>query len=153
MLDIKRIIAKEGLILLGLAGLLYFIIPPLYRNIPVVFPSYKVQFTNNDAYTVVIYPDMNYEDISNSKLFLKQIHNPPQKLISKRIDELSKKVKAVSPLKYARCVNQWQVRLSEFFSLILAQSLLIKILFAYCFLAIIRFIFWSVKTLKHKGAR
>jgi len=149
-MNINKILAKEGLILLGVSAVLYFLITPLYRNIPIVFPVCRVQFANNSSYTIPIYPDIDYGKISDIRIFLKQIHNPPQKLIAKRIEEFSRGTKINSPVKDVHCVNKWQVGLSEFSSAILSHNLLIKVLFVYSLLALIRFIFWSIKTLRRE---
>lgn len=147
-MNIKKIVAKEGLILIAIGIAVYFLVLFFCRNIPVVFAKYKVNFANGAVYIIDIYPDLDYSKVFNAGLFLKEIHNPPAKLVSKRIAEFSKRANINSSLKNAYCINSWQLYLSEACYRILALNLFVKILFVYLFLLAVRFTAWAIRTLK-----
>jgi len=148
-INIKKILAKEGLILILVGVLVYLSFSFLLQKAPVVYPKYKVKFANSQIYTIDIYPDINYSKVFNSRSFLQSIHNPPPALISKRIKEFSARVNINSPVEEEYCVNNWQLYLSAFYSRVLSLSLFIKVLLVYLFLLLIRFILWALKTLKN----
>ena len=143
---LKKIIAREGLILIGLAVALYFALL-VCRAVPVAIPKYRAQFADGKAYTIVIYPDINYSKALNSEVLLKEIHNPPPKIVSKRIEEFARQAKIDSKLISAGCVNAKQLYLSRIYSRIMSQPFAVKILFIYAFLVLMRFIIWAVKTI------
>lgn len=147
---IEKIIAKEGLILITLAAVLYFALL-FCKTAPVMYPEYKAQFADGKEYTVVIYPDMNYKSAFDPGILLKEIHNPPLKLVSKRIEEFARQAKIDSKPVNAVCVNIWQLRLSEVYSRILLQLFIVKLFFIYVILILIRFIAWAIGTLRDQG--
>lgn len=144
---IKRIIAKEGLIFIVIAIVLYFIFLYLNPNMPVVMPKYKLIFMNGESYVIDIHPQISYEDVSAPKKFLKTVQSPPSKLISKRIQEFIKLKNISSPLKEARCINPRILSLSNTVYSFLMLHLFLKALIIYCFLLLVRFIIWAVKIL------
>mgnify|MGYP001562333922 CR=1 FL=1 len=142
---IKRIIAKEGLIFIVIAIVLYFIFLYLSPNMPVVVPKYKLIFANGESYAIDIHPEISYEDVSVPKKFLKTVQSPPSKLISKRIQEFIKLKNISSSLKEARCINSRMLSLSNTVYSFLMLNLFLKALIIYCFLLLVRFIIWAVK--------
>jgi len=116
----------------------------------VVFPEYKAYFADGSVYVVTIYPDIAYSKVRNPRVFLKEVHNPSPRLITQRIEQFARRANINSGLKDIRCINNWQLRLSEAYSFILTQSFPVKILFVYLVLLLARFIFWAVKTLKKR---
>ena len=68
---IKGIVAREGLILIGIAAIGYLFILFFPRDIPVEYPKYKAKFANGTVYTIDIYPDIDYSKVLNPKAFLK----------------------------------------------------------------------------------
>ena len=146
-MNIKKIIAKEGLIIIAIGVLLYFSVLLFCQNVPIVLPKYRAQFANGSSYIVTIYPDIAYSSVLNPKAFLKAVHNPAPKLVSKRIEEFAQRANVHSLLKESSCINSWQLRLSEAYSFILSQGLAVKILFVYFLLLLARFVYWAAKTL------
>lgn len=143
---IKKIIAREGLMLIALAVVLYFVLSFCGR-VPVALPKYKAQFTDGKEYIIDIYPDINYSKALNSKALLKEIHNPQPKLVLRRIEEFAKRTGIKSKVIDTRCVNKLQLRLSRAYAGILSQPFMVKALFIYVLLLIGRFIVWAVRLL------
>jgi len=133
--------------LIALAAILYLALL-FCKTAPVVYPKYKAQFANGKEYTVAIYPDMNYKSALNSGVLLKEIHSPPLRLISKRIEEFARQAKIDSELVNAVCVNIWQLRLSKIYSRILLQFFIVKLFFIYVILFLVRFIAWAIGALR-----
>ncbi|MFA5287476.1 MAG: hypothetical protein WC394_04315 [Candidatus Omnitrophota bacterium] len=149
-MNFKRIIAKEGVILLVLSAVIYFSFTFLFRNIPVVYPKYSLKFSNGSTYIIDIYPDIDYSKVRNARSFLKEVNNPDPRLVSKRIGEFSKTAKVDSELKSAVCINKVQLCFSGLVSSVLSRNLPVIILAVYIFLLILRFLIWVVKFLKAK---
>jgi len=146
--NFEFLIAREGLILIGIAVILYFLTSLMSQNIRIIYPKYRAEFANGKAYIVEIYPEIDYSKVFNPKAFLKEVHDPEEKLISRRIEEFRKKAGISGPLKDARCANSVQLYFFKAYSAFLSLPLLVKVFFAYLFLALLRFILWALKTLK-----
>jgi len=144
---VKRIIGKEGLIVLGLAIVLYLFIL-LLQNIPVALPRYKLEFADGGIYTININPEIRNN--SDYKKLLKEIYNPSSQLINKRIKEFTKTTNIKSALKSFRCINTNQIRISELYSYLIGVLFIIKLAIMYLFLLLARFIVWAIKTQKEK---
>lgn len=145
--QIRRIIAKEGLIFIAVAIILYFVFSGLGANMPVVVPKYKVIFTNGEVYAIDIQPEISYKNVTLPKNFIKTVQNPPSKLISKRIQEFAKLKNIRSSVREARCINSKILYLSGAFYSFLMSSLFLKTIFVYLFFLLIRYIIWAVKVL------
>lgn len=144
---IKRIIAKEGLIFIVIAIILYLIFLYLGPNIPVVVPKYRLTFASGENYTIDIHPEISYADVSTPKKFLKTVQNPTEKIVSKRIQEFIKLKNIKSPLKESICINSRILSLSNAAYSFLTLNLFLKTLIIYFFFLFIRFIIWAVKIL------
>jgi len=148
--NIEKIIAKEGLILTGLALLLYFVMI-FCKTVPVVLPKYRVQFADGRSCVIVVYPEINYKNALDPGVLLNETHQPSLKLISKRIEEFARQANIDSKPVKAECVNSTQLYLSGIYSYVLAQLFVIKLLFVYIILSFARFVFWAIRTLKSKA--
>ena len=148
--SLKRILAREGLIIIAIAVGMYCLISWASGKIPVIYPRYKAEFANGKSFLVDIYPQVDYAKVFNPGAFLAEVYHPSQKLIAKRIEEARKKANINSPLKATQCVNSIQLYLSELYSQLLSQHLLLKTLYVYGFLVVLRFIFWARRVLGHK---
>ena len=146
MNKIKFIIAREGLIILGLAALLYVFISFFLQKMPVAMVKYRLEFANGQANVISINPEIR-NDYDYKKL-LEQTYDPPPDLIQKRINEFIKSGNIKSALKSFRCVNTNQIYLSRLYSRILGAWFIFKLAIVYIILLLARFIFWSVKILK-----
>jgi hypothetical protein len=144
---IKWIIAREGLIFIGLGIILYFLMLFL-QNIPVVLPKYRLEFTNGQMHSIMINPEIRND--SNYKRLLREVHNPSPKLIEKRIREFMQMENIKSSLKQAKCINSTQLYVSELYSFILGIPFIFKVFVIYLFLLFFRFILWAIKILKGK---
>lgn len=145
MKRVKRIIAKEGLIILGLAVILYFSLLVL-QNIPVGLPKYRLEFANGEIYSISINPEIRND--SDYNRFLAQAHNPSQKLVDKRIQEFIRTANIQSPLKSSKYINSNQVNISKIYSYFIGRLFILKLAFVYLILLLIRFINWAVRKLK-----
>jgi hypothetical protein len=144
--QIKRMLAREGLIILGLAIVLYFFIFLFLRNVPVVLPKYRLEFADGEVYAISINPDIRND--SNYKKLLEEVYNPPPELIEKRIKEFIRAGKIKSALKSSSCINSSQLYLSKLYSRLLGVIFILKLTIAYLILLCLRFIIWSVRILK-----
>ncbi|MBU0503520.1 MAG: hypothetical protein ABH882_03780 [Candidatus Omnitrophota bacterium] len=144
---IKRIIAREGLIIIGLVIVLYAILRFL-PAIPVVFPKYQLEFINGETYTINIYPEIlsGY----NTKEIMKEALNPPPKLIEKRVKEFIDIARIKSELKESRFVNSNAVYRSELSTSFFGKVFIVKVFILYLILFPIRFIGWALRTLLRK---
>lgn len=144
-LNIKRIIAKEALVILGLAGFLYILVHFFLQNVPIALPKYKLDFGNGETYNLDIIPQIrNYSDYNE---FLEVAYNPPPKVVEKRVKEFMKVMNIRSQLKSARLINSKQLYLSKAYSRFVGVSFIVKLLFLYLFLLLIRFVVWALKVL------
>jgi hypothetical protein len=142
---IKWIIAKEGLIFIGLAIVLYVLLLFL-QNIAVVFPKYRLEFANGQIHTIVINPEIRND--SDYKRLLREVHNPAPKLIEKRIKEFMQMENIKSSLKEAKCINSTQLYISELYSSLLITPFIFKVFIIYLTLLAMRFIIWAIRVLQ-----
>ena len=145
---IKRIIAKEGLITLGLAIVLYLLIVLFFQNVPVTLPKYRLEFANQEVYIISINPEIRND--SNYKKLLEEAHNPPPKLIEKRIQEFIRAGNVKSALKSSSCINSGQIYISKLYSYLLGITFILKLAIAYLILLFIRFVIWAVRKLNEE---
>jgi hypothetical protein len=145
-IKIKRIMAREGLIILGLAVALYIFTFFLLQHVPVALPKYRLEFANGEIYTITITPEIRND--SNYKKLLKEAYDPSPKLIDKRIKEFIGAGKVKSALIGARCVNSYQVYLSKLYSYLLGIAFILKLAVIYLVLLFIRFYVWAIKRFK-----
>jgi hypothetical protein len=149
---IKLIIAKEGLIIIAIALLLYAF-KTYVPSLTFPYPKYKLEFQDGSSNIIEIYPEIKTTEISgrgsSSELVIRYQH-PNPKLVSKRTSEFIKASKNNSPLLDVRCVNGMQLYLYRIYFHFFFQSLILRTLYIYLFLALIRFIRWAVKALKEQ---
>ncbi len=143
--QINGIIAKEGLIILGLSAALYLFVM-IFQNMPVALPKYRLQFADGRAYTISINPKLNNDP--NYKNLLKDAYNPAPRLVDERIKEFIATVKIKSALKSYRCVNSLQIYISSLYSQFFGLLFVFKVAIVYFILLFLRFILWAVKALK-----
>jgi len=144
---IERLIAKEGLIFIGLAIILYVLLFFL-QDIPVVFPKYRLEFANGEIHTININPEIRND--SNYKRLLREVYNPPPRFIEKQVKEFIKMENIKPTLKEAKCINSNQLYISELYSSILSIPFIFKVFIIYFTLLSIRFIIWALRTLREK---
>ncbi len=142
---IKRIIAREGLITVGLAIILYFLVSFFLENVPVALPRYSLEFTNGEIRSIDIFPEIR--NGSNYRELLEETHSPSSKLIEKRIKEFIKVENIKSPLKSSRYVNSHQIYISRLYSNLIGATFILKLLVVYLVLLLIRFTFWALSIL------
>jgi hypothetical protein len=142
---IKRIIAREGLILIGLAVIIYAVLFFL-QNIPAALPKYRLEFTNGETHTININPEIRNDN--NYKKLLQETYHPSPKLVEKRIKGFIGAENIKSTLKRATCINSTELYISELYSSLIGVTFILKVLITYLALLFIRFIIWAVRTLK-----
>lgn len=140
---VKRIIAREGLIILGVAIVLYLFIFFLLQNVPVALPKYRLEFTNGEVHIISINPQIRND--SNYKKLLAETYNPSPKLIDKRIKEFIKAGNIQSTLKSSSCINSSQIYISKLYSYLLGVAFILKVIIAYFILLCVRFFLWPLK--------
>ncbi|MFA5340103.1 MAG: hypothetical protein WC317_08195 [Candidatus Omnitrophota bacterium] len=146
-MNINKIIAKEGLIIIGLALILYAILHFL-PEMPVIFPKYKLEFLNGETYTIKIHPEIR--NGLNSNEIIEATLNPPPKVIEARIKEFTESAHIKSKLKSLSYVNSASVRFYRFFFSFFGKFFVLKVLIVYLVLLLIRFVVWAVRTLRKK---
>ncbi|MCK9594328.1 MAG: hypothetical protein PHH68_03680 [Candidatus Omnitrophica bacterium] len=139
--QINRIIAKEGLIIIGLGIALYLLLR-VFTQIPIVFPKYRLAFVNGQTCTINIYPEIRSG--YNSKELMEEALNPAPKLIKKRIKEFMDTAGIKATLKGSRCVNPGAIYRSRLFVRFLNKPFIFKIFILYLTLLLIRFVAWAV---------
>jgi len=142
---IKRIIAREGLIILGLSVALYLFIF-LLKNAPVALPRYRLEFANGEICTININPALNND--ANYNRLLEEAYNPSPKLIEKRIKEFIRAGNIRSALKSSTRINSIQIYISKLYSKLLGVVFVLKLVIVYLILLLARFIIWALRTLR-----
>ncbi len=148
MKKIKLIIAKEGLIVIGLAVVIYLFISFVLQKVPVALPKYRLEFANGEIHTIKINPEIR-NDYDYKKL-LEEAYNPPPKFVERRVKEFIKAGNIKSTLNSSRCVNLNLVYLSKLYSRFLGVPFILRLAIVYIILLCVRFIFWAMKTLRKK---
>lgn len=146
-MNINKIIAKEGLIIIGLAIVLYAVLHFL-PEMPVVYPKYKLEFTNGETYTINIHPEIR--NGLNSSEIIEATLNPPPKVIEKRIKEFTDTAHIKSGLKGSYYVNSMAVYCYKLFFSFFGKFFALKVLIIYSVLLLARFIVWALRTLRKK---
>ena len=141
----ERIIAKEGLIILGLAVILYFS-SLLLQNAPIVLPRYRLEFANGEVCLININPEIRND--FNYNQFLSRAYSPSPKLVDKRIREFIRTANIKSPLENSKYINPNQIYLSKIYSCFMGGLFILKVAIAYFILLLVRFIAWAVGRLK-----
>jgi len=144
---IKWIIAREGLIILGLSAVLYLLLL-LFKNVPVALPQYRLEFANGEICTININPELNND--SNYNRLLEAAYSPPPKLVEKRIKEFIRAGNIKSTLKSSALINSNQIYISKLYSNLLGVMFIFKLAIAYLILLLFRFIIWAARILKEK---
>jgi hypothetical protein len=142
MVKIKRVIAKEVLIILGLGIALYFILI-LFQNIPVVLPRYRLVFENGETRVLSISPEIRND--YNYRKLLEEAHNPSSKFVERRLREFVKESSIRSALKSSCYINSTQVYLSRLCSRLLGTLFIVKLAIVYLVLLLVRLVAWAVR--------
>ncbi|MBN1405414.1 MAG: hypothetical protein JW946_02720 [Candidatus Omnitrophica bacterium] len=138
MIDkIKRLIAKEILIIAALAILLYVFNFVFLKHVPVVLPKYQLEFANGQKSVINITPEIRND--SDYRKLLEETYAPSQKLIDKRAKEFIKASRIRSALKSSTCINNNQIYLSRLYSRFLGVAFILKLAAIYVILLFFRF--------------
>ncbi|MDO8661984.1 MAG: hypothetical protein Q7K98_02020 [Candidatus Omnitrophota bacterium] len=146
---IKRIIAKEGLIIIAIAAIMY-IFKTFVPSFTFPYPKVKLAFQDGTSNIIEIYPEMTTSELAGKigpSGLIKKYHCPTPELISKRIDKFIQENKKTSALVDKKCVNEKQLYLYRAYFNFLFQPLPFRTLTIYLFLLLIRFIGWAVRVL------
>lgn len=145
--EIKRIVAREGLVILALAIVLYLIVGAC-AHISIPLLKYRLDFENGQNYVIVISPELSQG--YNKKKFIRDTLDPSPRLVSKRIGEFIRDNRIKAGLKEARPLNRTRVAfyrsIWSFFSL----NFITKLFILYFLISAGRFIFWATRILKIK---
>jgi len=142
---IKTMVAKEGLIILLLSLVLYFLVTFFLQNIPVILPRYRLEFTNGEVHTINIFPEIN--NSYNYSRLLEEAYNPSPSLVEKRIKEFIRSENIKPALQGKVYVNSYQVYISRLYSRLIGLTFVLKLIIIYALLLFIRFIIWSLRIL------
>ena len=145
-MNIRRIIAREGLIIILIGLILGFSFSFLRQNIPAAFPKYRLEFNDGRVYIIDIHPDYYYAP--DAQRAMREFFEPGSRILEKRRNEFIKQADIRSPLKEARLIRTWQLYLSRLLFKFLSINLLLATGIIYLFLTIPRFIFWAIKMFK-----
>lgn len=137
-----KIIAREGLIIAGLAIVLYFLTSIFLQNVPVAYPKYKLEFANGEIHVIYIFPEIRNNP--NYRKLLEETHSPSPKFIQKRIKEYIKAENIKPALKSSVCINSNQIYISRLYSRLLGITFVLKLFIIYLVLLPIRFIIWAL---------
>jgi len=142
---IELMMAKEGLILVGLAIILYAVLFFL-QKVPVAMPECRLEFANGETRSIIINPEIRND--SNYRRLLEETYNPPPKLVEKRIKEFIRAGNIHSALISSQCINSSWLQISKAYSYFLGINFVLKLIVIYLVLLFARFIIWAVRTLK-----
>ena len=147
---IKWIIAKEGLIIIAIAVILYFF-RTFAPTLPFPYPKVRLEFKDKSSNIIEIYPEITTPELAGRIApgeLVKKYHCPTSELISKRIDKFIQDNKKSSALLDIKCVNEKQLYLYRVYFNFLFRPLPFRTLTIYLFLLLIRFIVWAVRILR-----
>lgn len=147
IVNTKRVIAREGLIILGIATVLY--ISLLFVTASPPTPKFEAKFANGDILDFYVTPKYDYsrKDKKYAIEYTKELYSPHPTRIIEELEKSIKKENITSRLVSTRCVNTTQLALSSLFIYFLSYNFLIKVLIVYLLLLLIRFILWAVRML------
>jgi hypothetical protein len=147
---VKRVVAIEGLIVLGLSLAVYLSLF-LLRSVPVALPKYRLEFASGEAVVITVTPEFSND--SDYRKLLEEAYDPSPKLVEKRVKEFVRAANIRSPVKSTVRINSLQVFLSRRFSAFLAVPFVLKLAGLYLVLLVIRFVVWAVMTLRGGSSR
>jgi len=147
---LKKIIAREGLILLIITIVLY--ISSFFIVISPAPPKFEAEFTNGETLTFYVTPkyDFSRKDSKYDIEYIKKWYYPKPEEIFKELNVSAKEKNITSELINIRCVNSGQLYIHSLYTYFLSYNFIIKVLILYILISIIRFIIWAIKTLKEK---
>lgn len=148
-IKIKRIIAKEGLIIIAIALVLY-LFKTFVPALPFPYPKCRLEFQDGSSNIVDIYPEIKAAELAGKispNQIVKRYHYPTPELISKRIEKFIRDNKKTSALLDTKCVNEKQLYWYRVYFNFLFQPLPFRTVSIYLFLLLLRFIFWAARTL------
>ncbi len=147
---IKWIIAREGLIVIAIAAVLY-LFKTYAPALPFPYPKVKLEFKDGSSNIIEIYPEITTPELAGKvgpSELVKKYHCPAPELLTKRIDKFIQDNKKGVALVNTKCVNEKQLYLYRTYFNFFFQPLPSRIFTVYIFLLLIRFISWAVKTLR-----
>lgn len=146
---IKRVIAREGLILLEIAFILYCAGLFLFSKFIPPKSEYKVTLLDDSIRYIPIYPDAGSFNYSTKIEVMRKIYEPTQSLIMQRVKEFEEreKVTVVGSVEAVSSPGKSIMMVLLYFIMV---GLLFQTIYIYLFVSLLRFIFWAIKTLKEK---
>ena len=145
----KVFLAREGLIIAGIALVLHFLTTIFLQNVPVVLPKYKLEFLGDESYTISIFPKIRNDN--DYQRLLEEIYNPSPRFIDQRIREFTKTANIRSELKSSTYINPKQVYLSKLYSRIVGTAFILKLFAIYLSISFIRFIILALRILMNRS--
>ncbi len=146
----KQIIAREGLIIIAIALLLY-LFKTFVPSPPFPYPQCRLEFQDGSSNTIDIYPEIRALELAGKispNELVKRYQYPSPELISKRAEKFIRDNKKRSPLVDTKCVNEKQLYWYRAYFNFLFQPLPFRALTIYLFLLLLRFILWALKILR-----
>jgi len=144
---VRRIVAREGLIILGIVSILYCAQVFLFPQMHFSAPKYRLELTDGKIDYAIIGPEYGNENVY-TKEFMRKMFHPSSSLVAKRLEQW-KEINKVGIMR-ASPVNSWQKSIMESLAFFVVSSLLLQTIVIYFLVSLIRFIIWAVKTLSEK---
>lgn len=144
---LRRIVAKEGLIILGLGIALYLILT-IMPHPAFTFLKYKLELGNGDSYVVTISPELS-DNYDKKRVIAESFHPSPQ-LIIKRLNEFMRDNNINQEIKNSYPINSKEIALQSFAVSLLTLNFFIQLAIMYSILLLTRFIVWAVNTLRRE---
>ncbi|MBU4346248.1 MAG: hypothetical protein KKH29_02850 [Candidatus Omnitrophica bacterium] len=151
--NIKKIIAREGIILLGIAILYYLFLLFLGSTITSVTPKYKITFIDGQTHTIEITPKFDFSkegEDSYPKKYIKEWHYPLQKNILDSVEKLIERENIKSEVEKIELINSKKLNISYLLFSFHSLKLFFQIVILYSVYLFIRFIIWAIKILREK---
>jgi hypothetical protein len=142
---VKRIIAREGLIIIAIVAIFELAQVFLFSKIDFSPPMYKIQLSNGSCMYVAIYPEIHTTSNSSHDL-IAEMYNPSLTVVKKRIKEFTE-------MNRINCVNasrirSWRDAIKEQAAYFLTLNIVLQGLILYLSVSILRFIIWAVRMLR-----
>jgi hypothetical protein len=141
----RRIVAREGLVLIITAAVVMLAHVYLFSKIDFPAPKYKMRLTNGSSLCVAVYPEMHTAGKSPRER-IAEMYNPSPALVKKRLKEFadSNGISYVNASRVNSCREDVLKRVAD----ILTLNKAVQAGLLYLVIALLRFISWAIKTLR-----
>lgn len=142
-MNISRVVAREGLIVLAIFGILNYAGVRWFSKMDFPAPLYRLSLTDGSSMYLPVYPEMNPRRAPGETI--ERMYRPTADLVDKRVKEFAalNKLNVVSWYP----VRSWQEMVTEYAAYFVALNIVVQAGMLYFLILTIRFVLWACKTL------